>query len=70
MSYPLETEDRLAQLSRNPDAISRLRRMLSHPLSSTADHVDTLAGALRRIALSRATGSHKLEGCWAELRSP
>jgi len=44
-----ETEDLLAQLSRNPDAISPLRRMLSHPLSSTADHVDTLVGPFRRI---------------------
>jgi 3-oxoacyl-[acyl-carrier-protein] synthase II len=44
-----ETEDLLAQLSRNPDAIAPLRRMLSHPLSSTADHVDEVTGPFRRV---------------------
>jgi 3-oxoacyl-[acyl-carrier-protein] synthase II len=44
-----ETEDLLAQLSRHPDAIAPLRRMLSHPLSSTGDHVHAAAGPFRRI---------------------
>ena len=34
-----ETETPLAELSRDPQAISPLRLMLSHPLSSTADRV-------------------------------
>lgn len=44
-----ETEDLLAELSTHPDAIAPLRRMLSHPLSSTADHVDAVVGPFRRV---------------------
>jgi 3-oxoacyl-[acyl-carrier-protein] synthase II len=42
-----ETEETLAELSRQPDAIAPLERMLSHPLSSTADHVCAAAGPFR-----------------------
>jgi 3-oxoacyl-[acyl-carrier-protein] synthase II len=44
-----ETEATLAELSRDPDAIAPLRSMLSHPLSSTADHVSVAAGPFRRV---------------------
>lgn len=44
-----ETEDLLAWLSRDPGAITPLKRMLSHPLSSTADHVRAAVGPFRRI---------------------
>ena len=44
-----ETEHLLAWLSKEPDAIKPLRAMLSHPLSSTADHVCVAAGPFRRV---------------------
>ncbi|APR81450.1 3-oxoacyl-[acyl-carrier-protein] synthase, KASII [Minicystis rosea] len=44
-----ETETPLAELSRDPGAIAPLRRMLSHPLSSTADHVSAAAGPFRTV---------------------
>ncbi len=44
-----ETEELLAWLSREPDAIKPMSKMLSHPLSSTADHVHVAAGPFRRI---------------------
>jgi len=44
-----ETEDLLAWLSRDPGAITPLKRMLSHPLSATADHVRSAVGPFRRI---------------------
>jgi 3-oxoacyl-[acyl-carrier-protein] synthase II len=44
-----ETETPLAELSRDPGAIAPLRRMLSHPLSSTADHVAAAAGPFRAV---------------------
>ena len=43
-----ETEDTLAWLSREPSAITPFKKMLSHPLSSTADHVHEAAGPFRR----------------------
>src|SRR5207247_239729 len=43
-----ETEDLLAWLSREPSAITPLKRMLSHPLSSTVDHVRAAVGPFRR----------------------
>ncbi len=56
-----ETEAPLAELSRAilpdrvtphtvpPEAVAPLRRMLSHPLSSTADHVAVAAGPFRQV---------------------
>lgn len=44
-----ETEDLLAWLSRDPGAITPLKRMLSHPLSATADHVRSAVGPFRRV---------------------
>ena len=44
-----ETEELLAWLSRDPAAITPLKRMLSHPLSSTADHVRAAVGPFRRV---------------------
>ncbi|MDC0746592.1 beta-ketoacyl-[acyl-carrier-protein] synthase family protein [Polyangium mundeleinium] len=44
-----ETEDLLAELSRDADAIKPLRAMLTHPLSSTADHVRAAVGPFRRV---------------------
>ncbi len=44
-----ETESTLATLARSPDAIAPLQKMLSHPLSSTADHVRAAVGPFRRI---------------------
>jgi 3-oxoacyl-[acyl-carrier-protein] synthase II len=44
-----ETEDLLAWLSREPSAITPLKRMLSHPLSATADHVDAVAGPFQKV---------------------
>ncbi|AKT43193.1 beta-ketoacyl-[acyl-carrier-protein] synthase family protein [Chondromyces crocatus] len=44
-----ETEELLAWLSRDPAAITPLKRMLSHPLSSTADHLRASLGAFRRV---------------------
>jgi 3-oxoacyl-[acyl-carrier-protein] synthase II len=44
-----ETEDLLAWLSRETEAITPLKRMLSHPLSSTGDHVNIAAGPFRHI---------------------
>ncbi|EYF08962.1 beta-ketoacyl-[acyl-carrier-protein] synthase family protein [Chondromyces apiculatus] len=44
-----ETEELLAWLSRDPAAITPLKRMLSHPLSSTADHVRAALGPFRRV---------------------
>ncbi len=44
-----ETEHLLAQLSRDPAALAPLRQMLSHPLSSTADHVRAAVGPFRRV---------------------
>ncbi|MCC6556844.1 MAG: beta-ketoacyl-[acyl-carrier-protein] synthase family protein [Polyangiaceae bacterium] len=44
-----ETEDLLAWLSRDPAAITPLRRMLSHPLSSAADHLRVAVGPFRRV---------------------
>ncbi|WP_437934969.1 beta-ketoacyl synthase N-terminal-like domain-containing protein [Sorangium sp. So ce341] len=43
-----ETEELLAWLSHDPSAIAPLKRMLSHPLSSTADHVRAAVGPFRR----------------------
>jgi 3-oxoacyl-[acyl-carrier-protein] synthase II len=43
-----ETEDTLAWLSRDPSAITPLAKMLSHPLSATADHVHQAVGPFRR----------------------
>lgn len=42
-----ETEELLAWLSREPDAIKPMSQMLSHPLSSTADHVRAAVGPFR-----------------------
>lgn len=44
-----ETEDLLAWLSRDPGAITPLKRMLSHPLSATADHVRAAVGPFRKV---------------------
>ncbi|UQA55352.1 beta-ketoacyl-[acyl-carrier-protein] synthase family protein [Polyangium aurulentum] len=44
-----ETEELLAWLSREPTAVSPLKRMLSHPLSSAADHVRAAVGPFRRV---------------------
>jgi len=44
-----ETEELLAWLSREPDAIQPMSQMLSHPLSSTMDHVRTAIGPFRRM---------------------
>lgn len=44
-----ETEDVLAWLSRDPTAIAPLTRMLSHPLSSTADRVHAAIGPFRKV---------------------
>jgi 3-oxoacyl-[acyl-carrier-protein] synthase II len=44
-----ETEDLLAWLSREPSAITPLARMLSHPLSSAADHVRAAVGPFRKV---------------------
>ncbi len=44
-----ETEDLLAELSRDPAAIKPLRAMLTHPLSSTADHVRAAVGPFQRV---------------------
>lgn len=44
-----ETESTLAALSDAPDAIAPLQKMLSHPLSSTADHVRAAVGPFRRM---------------------
>ncbi|WP_437596674.1 beta-ketoacyl-[acyl-carrier-protein] synthase family protein [Sorangium sp. So ce590] len=44
-----ETEELLAWLSHDPSAIAPLKRMLSHPLSSTADHVRAVVGPFRRV---------------------
>ena len=44
-----ETEATLAALSRDPSAIAPLQEMLSHPLSSTADHVRAAVGPFRRV---------------------
>lgn len=44
-----ETEDLLAWLSREPTAITPLKRMLSHPLSATADHVHAAAGPFQKV---------------------
>lgn len=44
-----ETEDLLAWLSRDPAAITPLKRMLSHPLSSAGDHVRAAVGPFRRV---------------------
>ncbi|MGK3991739.1 beta-ketoacyl synthase N-terminal-like domain-containing protein [Sorangium sp. So ce1024] len=44
-----ETEELLAWLSHDPSAIAPLKRMLSHPLSSTADHVRAAVGPFRRV---------------------
>lgn len=44
-----ETEHLLAWLSREPDAISPLKRMLSHPLSATSDRLCAAVGPFRRV---------------------
>ncbi|MBK9265832.1 MAG: 3-oxoacyl-ACP synthase [Polyangiaceae bacterium] len=44
-----ETEELLAWLSREPDAIKPMSQMLSHPLSSTADHLRIAVGPFRRV---------------------
>lgn len=44
-----ETETPLAELSRDPGAIAPLGLMLSHPLSSTADHVSAALGPFRMV---------------------
>lgn len=44
-----ETEDLLAWLSRDPSAITPLKKMLSHPLSATADHVREAVGPFRMV---------------------
>jgi len=44
-----ETEATLAALSRDPAAIAPLQQMLSHPLSSTADHLRAAMGPFRRV---------------------
>ncbi|MEO7328309.1 MAG: beta-ketoacyl-[acyl-carrier-protein] synthase family protein, partial [Minicystis sp.] len=44
-----ETESTLATLAQSPDAIAPLQKMLSHPLSSTADHVRAAIGPFRRM---------------------
>jgi 3-oxoacyl-[acyl-carrier-protein] synthase II len=43
-----ETEELLAELARDPEAPAPLRRMLSHPLSATSDHVHAAVGPFRR----------------------
>ncbi len=42
-----ETEKLLAEMSKNPDSIEPLKRMLSHPLSATADRMLDTFGLLR-----------------------
>lgn len=44
-----ETEELLAWLSREPGANRPMSQMLSHPLSSTADHVRVAVGPFRRV---------------------
>ncbi|MFO0757180.1 MAG: beta-ketoacyl-[acyl-carrier-protein] synthase family protein [Byssovorax sp.] len=44
-----ETEATLAALAVDPEAIAPLRKMLSHPLSSTADHVRAAVGPFRQV---------------------
>lgn len=44
-----ETEHLLAWLSREPDAISPLKRMLSHPISATSDRLRDAVGPFRRV---------------------
>ncbi len=44
-----ETEELLAWFSREPEAIKPNSLMLSHPLSSTADHVRAAVGPFRRV---------------------
>lgn len=44
-----ETEDLLAELSRHPETLAPLRRLLSHPLSSTADHLRQIVAPFRRV---------------------
>jgi 3-oxoacyl-[acyl-carrier-protein] synthase II len=44
-----ETEDVLADLSRHPEALAPLQRLLSHPLSSTADHVRRIVAPFRHV---------------------
>src|SRR5690349_2807067 len=44
-----ETETLLAWLSKDPDAITPLKRMLSHPLSATADHVRAAVGPFQKV---------------------
>lgn len=58
-----ETETPLAELSRDPDAIAPLRSMLSHPLSSTADHVAAALGPfgmVRSVCSACSGGSNAL----------
>jgi 3-oxoacyl-[acyl-carrier-protein] synthase II len=64
-----ETEAPLAELSRDPSAIAPLRRMLSHPLSSTADHVAAALGPFRMVrslcsACSGGANSILLGAAW------
>lgn len=44
-----ETEDLLAQLAKDPGAMRPLRRMLSHPLSSTGDHLWSEVAPFRSV---------------------
>jgi len=44
-----ETEELLAELARDPTAMAPLRRMLSHPLSSTPDHVQATVGPFENV---------------------
>lgn len=64
-----ETEELLAWLAREPDAIKPMSQMLSHPLSSTADHVRTAVGPFRKVrsicsACSSGANAIMLAAAW------
>lgn len=64
-----ETEELLAWLAREPEAIKPMSQMLSHPLSSTADHVRTAVGPFRNVrsicsACSSGANAIMLAAAW------
>lgn len=64
-----ETEELLAWLAREPDAIKPMSQMLSHPLSSTADHVRAAVGPFRNVrsicsACSSGANAIMLAAAW------
>ncbi|MBK8259135.1 MAG: 3-oxoacyl-ACP synthase [Polyangiaceae bacterium] len=67
-----ETEDLLAKLSNDPSAIKPLNRMISHPLTAPADHVDAALGPFRRVrtvcsACSSGASAVALGAVWLKL---